>query len=260
MGDEVRRDWWKKEKEEWEAYWKVRDLDSRGTIFPRMKYYVHKWWDAPSTWFRERVVEPLHEKNRLPYYHFKYARVPEIDQCGVNDFGCIHEAREQFRKDKFVDGYILQILKMRYDRCMVYNFPNPAPCAQTVEDLEEADLNFFIKYGELGSEGDVKDAYMKQKHRLIWERRHPEIMEERAQKYAEHKEQLKNGQFDHSFWKKGLFYMDKKNYEAPYEFHLQKALFEGDKPLSKDWEYYKKVSEDPEFDKEQGKTSNVRMW
>lgn len=92
---------------------------------------------------------------------------------------------------------------MRYDRCMVYNFPNPAPCAQTVEDLEEADLNFFIKYGELGSEGDVKDAYMKQasglifrqistnldfqKHRLIWERRHPEIMEERAQKYAEHK-------------------------------------------------------------------------
>ena len=55
MGDEVRRDWWKKEKEEWEAYWKVRDLDSRGTIFPRMKYYVHKWWDAPSTWFRGKI-------------------------------------------------------------------------------------------------------------------------------------------------------------------------------------------------------------
>lgn len=40
-------------------------------------------------------------------------------------------------------------------------------------------MNFFIKYGELGSEADVRDAYMKQKHRMIWERRHPEIMAER---------------------------------------------------------------------------------
>ena len=53
--------------------------------------------------------------------------------------------------------------------------------------MEENELNFFIKYGELGGEADVRDAYMKQKHRLIWERRHPDIMEARKQAYAEHK-------------------------------------------------------------------------
>lgn len=50
-----------------------------------------------------------------------------------------------------------------------------------VEDVEESELNFFIKYGEIGQEGDVRDAYMKQKHRMIWERRHPEIMKARAE-------------------------------------------------------------------------------
>lgn len=49
--------------------------------------------------------------------------------------------------------------------------------------MEENELNFFIKYGELGQEGDVRDAYMKQKHRMIWERRHPEIMKARAEAY-----------------------------------------------------------------------------
>lgn len=63
-----------------------------------------------------------------------------------------------------------------------------------------------------------------------------------------------------SFWKKGLFYQDKKNYEPPYEYHLSKATTENDKPLSKDWQYYKKVKEDPEFDKEQGKTSTPRIF
>lgn len=53
--------------------------------------------------------------------------------------------------------------------------------------MEEGELNFFIKYGELGSEADVRDAYMKQKHRLVWERRHPEIMEQRAKTYEEYK-------------------------------------------------------------------------
>ena len=31
---------------------------------------------------------------------------------------------------------------------------------------------FLITDGELGAAGSVKDAYMKQKHRMIWERRH----------------------------------------------------------------------------------------
>lgn len=76
-----------------------------------------------------------------------------------------------------------------------------------IEDAEEADLNFFIKYGELGAESDVRDAYMKQKHRMVWERRNPEIMQAREKKRQEYEEKKKNGEFDMSFWKKGLWFM-----------------------------------------------------
>ncbi|CAJ0592482.1 unnamed protein product [Cylicocyclus nassatus] len=248
------------EKAAWDAYWKVRDLESRGTFIPRARYYAHKWFDAPATWFRETIVEPLNNKNRLPYYHRKLSRVPEIDECGVNDKACFFEANEQFRLDKMVDGFILQTLRHRADRCLNYHETDFSPCAKVIEDLEENELNFFIKYGELGGEADVRDAYMKQKHRLIWERRHPEIMEERKRALKEHKEKLARGEFDYSFWKKGMFWQDKKNYEPPYEFHMSKASLEGDKPLSKDWEYYKKVAQDPEFDKEQGKKSEFHLF
>ncbi|CAB01876.1 NADH dehydrogenase [ubiquinone] 1 beta subcomplex subunit 10 [Caenorhabditis elegans] len=248
------------DKASWDAYWKVRDIDSRGSIYPRFRYYAHKAFDAPATWFRETIVQPLNNKNRLPYYHRQLTRVPEIDECGVNDKACFYEANEQYRLDKMVDGFILQTLRQRVDRCMLYNNPDHSPCAKVIEDMEENELNFFMKYGELGGESDVRDAYMKQKHRMIWERRHPEIMDERAAKLADHKARLANGEFDYSFWKKGMFYQDKKNYEPPYEFQMSKSALEGDKPLSKDWEYYKKVSQDPEFDKDQGKKSDFRLF
>jgi len=36
----------------------------------------------------------------------------------------------------------------------------------------EAQLNYYIKYGDLGYSTRVEDAFMKQKHRMVWERRH----------------------------------------------------------------------------------------
>lgn len=33
-------------------------------------------------------------------------------------------------------------------------------------------ISIFFSDGDLGAYGDVKTAFMKQKHRLIWERRH----------------------------------------------------------------------------------------
>lgn len=172
---------------------------------------------------------------------------------------CQFEAQEQYRYDKMVDDYILDILLERISRCYHYHNPYIKPCNQAFEDYEEAEYNWFVKYGELGFGADAKDVYMKQKHRMIWERRHPEIMAERERKLQEHKKELADGNFDHSFWKKGLVYMDKKNYEPPYDQHVSKATIEGDKPLSKDWQYYKKVAQDPEFDKQQGKQSEVRI-
>lgn len=66
-------------------------------------------------------------------------------------------------------------------------------------------------------------------------------MEERERKYQEYLEKKKNGQFDMSFWKKGLVFQDKKKYTPPYGTDLSKPAYETDQPLSKDWQYYKKV-------------------
>jgi len=248
------------DREEWAALWKIRKMDAEGKILPTIRYYANLYsFDKPVTFFREKIVEPLNDRFHKKYYHRKLTRVPYIDECGVSDKACILEAQEQYRLDKLVDTYILQILRQRVDRCLTYNRPYVKPCGPLTEEYEENELNWFIKYGELGSTSDAIDVLMKQKHRMIWERRHPEIMEERARKLAEHKEQLANGDYDHSFWKKGLFYMDKKRMEPAYDMVFSKPSTEGDKPLSKNWEYYKKLQEDPEFDKEQGRKSKFTL-
>ena len=116
--------------------------------------------------------------------------------------------------------------------------------------------------GELGYATDVRDAYMKQKHRMIWERRNPEVMAERQRLVAEHKEQLAQGIYNNAFWKKGEPWDDKQKYEPPYGIYRDMSGFDSatDRPVSKDWEYYKHRKADPEFDKEQGFKSKPRYW
>lgn len=134
---------------------------------------------------------------------------------------------------------------------MTHYRPDQAPCAKLIEDYEEAELNWFIKYGELGWGADAADCYMKQKHRMIWERRHPEIMAERQRLYEEHKRQLEGGHFDWGFWKKGMPFLDKTRNSPPEQFTRDVSAFEmGEKPISKDWQYYKRRAEDPTFDAE----------
>jgi len=246
------------DRKEWDAYWQIRKMDAEGKIVPTFRYYGQRIFDWPITWVREKIVEPMQDRYRIPYYHRKLTRVPDIDQCGVTDHVCIYEANEQYRLDKMVDTYIMNLLKERFNRCVMYNEPYVMPCGPLLNQHEEAELNWFIKYGELGSEASAVDVLMKQKHRMIWERRHPEIMEERQRAYEEHMKQLAEGEYNHAFWKKGIPWMDKKNYMPPYDLRPDKAPWEADQPLSKDWRYYKKVQEDPEFDKEQGKTSGWR--
>lgn len=136
--------------------------------------YLWALIDRPVTIWREKVVDPLHEKNKLHYYHRKFQRVPTIDECQVNDHVCIYEANTQYRRDKQVDSQIIHILRERMNDCMFYygEHDQAKHCQKLVSDYEEAAGNWFCKYGDLGFFSDVTDAYMKQKHRMIWERRH----------------------------------------------------------------------------------------
>jgi NADH dehydrogenase (ubiquinone) 1 beta subcomplex subunit 10 len=131
-----------------------------------------KIFDGPATFFKEKVTTP----QNYPYYHRKYNRVPDIDQCSQDDFVCIHEANEQFYRDRKVDKNITKILGDRAKECYYREgqFDGATRCRQLDDEHERAVTNYYIKYGDLSAAAGAKEAYMKQKHRLIWQRRHPE--------------------------------------------------------------------------------------
>lgn len=123
-----------------------------------------------------------------------YRRVPTIDQCYTDDHVCQFEANQQFRRDKLVENEILSILRQRFEDCMLYEAPDHVEkCSDILKTYERGAENWFTKCklngfvfinlsffnlyfpktdGDLGGYGDAKAAYMKQKHRMIWERRH----------------------------------------------------------------------------------------
>ncbi|XP_031832998.1 NADH dehydrogenase (ubiquinone) PDSW subunit [Nomia melanderi] len=129
--------------------------------------------DAPVIWFRENIVLPNRQK--YPYYHQQFRRVPTIDECHVDDVACYFEANHQFLRDKKVDDKILFILRNRYEECALNSMEELQLCGHLKKTYDDAVTNHFIKYGDLGCTINVVDAFMKQKHRMAWERRHGPI-------------------------------------------------------------------------------------
>ncbi|KAJ8915970.1 hypothetical protein NQ315_016647 [Exocentrus adspersus] len=126
---------------------------------------------APTVWVREKIVEP--NQKSYPWYHQKFRRVPTIDECYTDDVVCYYEADTQYRRDKQVDSEILSILRDRFEDCVMYEAPDHLErCTPLHKQYEEATTNWFTKYGDLGAYHNAKTCYMKQKHRLLWERRH----------------------------------------------------------------------------------------
>ncbi|KAG5322706.1 NDUBA dehydrogenase, partial [Pseudoatta argentina] len=126
--------------------------------------------DAPVSYVREKLVVPNQKK--YPWYHQQYRRVPTIDECYMDDMVCYTEADCQFKRDKAVEDQILFILRSRYEQCAIYHGEDVHLCASIRKTYDDAAVAWFMKYGEMGVGLNAKNAYMKQKHRMIWERRH----------------------------------------------------------------------------------------
>ena len=239
------------EAEMWSAFWRLRRLESEGTMFTSTRYRLQEWFDQPISWFKEKVVDPLHAKYKPAFFHRRLSRVPEWDQCKVTDNRCMYEAGVQYRLDRAVDMNILDILMQQMQSCLSWHEymgtdRDLSACVSLIEDVEEAELNFFIKYGEMGQSGNnAGAAYAKQKHRMIWERRNPEIMAERERRFKEHKRQLALGNYDHTFWKSGsgLVFTNKEETNYPFNLYNQEQSHE-DSPISKDWQFYRDVNKD----------------
>jgi len=151
--------------------------DENASALLKFFFAVGRAIDGPVTWWREAVVEPNQQKYH--WYHRKYRRVPTVDQCYTDDPVCIFEADQQFLRDKAVDANIVSILRQRAEFCVRYHGGQDEnavrECMPLWETYEEASANYFCKYGDLGFNPSARDAYMKQKHRLIWERRYGKV-------------------------------------------------------------------------------------
>lgn len=73
-------------------------------------------------------------------------RVPTIDTCYTDDFVCIFEANDQFKRDKLVDSEIVSILRKRFEDCMLYEAPDHMKkCQPILDTYEKAAENWFTK-------------------------------------------------------------------------------------------------------------------
>lgn len=141
----------------------------------RFCMFFYKLIDVPVTAFREKFVVPIQSRSKLQYYHHHFRRVPTIDECEVGDQLCFFEANEQFRRDRKVEDQILRILRQRKLDCFFFHqFEEDKAkyCKKLADDYSTAEANWFAKYGDMGHRADALQCYMKQKHRMIWERRH----------------------------------------------------------------------------------------
>jgi len=157
-------------QERWATHMEQR---RSGSSLIRFAKWMTEAVDHPVTWFRETIITP--GQKTYPWYHEKLPRVPTIDKCYTDDYMCFYEANEQYKRDKKVESEILAILRYRMDDCVREEYPDYEKCFPLKHDYENAAAAWFSKYGDQGPVTDVRVAFMKQKHRLLWERRHGKV-------------------------------------------------------------------------------------
>lgn len=130
----------------------------------------------PTHWVRENIVE-ANRGPRYYWYHKKFEKALPVDECYLDDQACLKEADIEFKRGFMVDRATLELLRFRQNECNFWykttdgkNGPK-AECDHLTATLKEAELNFHIKYGDTRHDSGVYEAFTKQKHRMIMERR-----------------------------------------------------------------------------------------
>jgi len=161
--------------ESWEKYIGKTDNSFVTSVIP----YLNAFFTGPARYFHDKIVAP-NQAPEYPYYHRRYRRVPTIDECHLSDYVCFEEANLQYKRDKMVEGEIVMILAGRLKDCVNYNKAGldshdaENACQEHKDTYFKAQRNYYIKYGDMPWWATARDVLMKQKHRMVWERRNGE--------------------------------------------------------------------------------------
>ncbi|XP_023792759.1 NADH dehydrogenase [ubiquinone] 1 beta subcomplex subunit 10 [Cyanistes caeruleus] len=118
------------------------------------------------------LIERWQSKKKFYYYHQKFPRVPDLSECLEGDYLCYYEAEAQWRRDRMVDQEIVEIVRERMAACKQREGPNQFQnCAKEMELLAQVTKAYQDRYGELGYHGNARTCLMKQKHRMMEERK-----------------------------------------------------------------------------------------
>ncbi|CAB4068959.1 NDUFB10 [Lepeophtheirus salmonis] len=104
---------------------------------------------GPVVWFHDKVATPY--RKNYPWYHRQYRRVPGIENCYTDDWVFYWQ----------VDLRLALLRKVSRGK-KAKTDPN-AKCHDLWKNWCNANLNFYIKYGDMKHNFKAEEALMKQK-------------------------------------------------------------------------------------------------
>ncbi|XP_063790997.1 NADH dehydrogenase [ubiquinone] 1 beta subcomplex subunit 10 [Pseudophryne corroboree] len=127
--------------------------------------------DSPVTAFHD-WMERQRANRKIYYYHQEFRRVPDLSQCLEDDHLCQFEADAQWRRDFLVDKEIINIIRDRFTACRAREGPSADQnCAELKEQYAQVCKGYQARYQDLGYFGTARKCLMKQKERLMQERK-----------------------------------------------------------------------------------------